>query len=123
MIRSSWDLLIWKSHTGERCKFSDMKLFTQWRPACLLTKFQCQPDNVGSHVPQLFTEQAQLPISYLRKDHVEGWRHDALVPFEERSDSPVYVQSNCMPQIKRDNIVRNLMRFPDLNIRSFGRCG
>ena len=70
-----------------------------------------------------FCEQAQLPISYLRKDHIEGWRHDVLVPFEERSDSPVYVQSNCMPQFKRDNIVRNLMKFPDLNIRSFGRCG
>ncbi|CAL8464974.1 g4509 [Coccomyxa elongata] len=69
-----------------------------------------------------YRREAQLPISYLRKDHVEGWRHDALVPFEERSDSPVYVQSNCMPQVKRDNIVRNLMKFPDLNIRSFGRC-
>ena len=68
-----------------------------------------------------FCQQAQLPISYLRKDQIDGWRHDALVPFEKRSDSPVYVQSNCKPQTKRDRIVRNLMTFPDLNVRSFGR--
>ncbi|KAK9917201.1 hypothetical protein WJX75_001812 [Coccomyxa subellipsoidea] len=69
-----------------------------------------------------YRREAQLPIGYLRKDHIEGWRHDALVSFEKRSDSPVYVQSNCRAQTKRDSIVRYLMTFPDLKIRSFGRC-
>ncbi|EIE20570.1 hypothetical protein COCSUDRAFT_57716 [Coccomyxa subellipsoidea C-169] len=69
-----------------------------------------------------YRREAQLPISYLRKDQIDGWRHDALVPFEQRSDSPVYVQSNCKPQTKRDSIVRYLMTFPELNIMSFGRC-
>ncbi|BDA50568.1 probable alpha-(1,3)-fucosyltransferase 10 [Coccomyxa sp. Obi] len=69
-----------------------------------------------------YRRESQLPVSYLREDQVESWSHDPLVPFEERSDSPVYVQSNCQTMSGRDARVRRLMEFHDLGIRSFGGC-
>lgn len=65
--------------------------------------------------------QSQLPLSYMRSDQVESWTHDPLTSFEDRSDSPAYVQSNCQTMSGRDARVRRLMEFRDLHIRSYGR--
>jgi alpha-1,3-fucosyltransferase 10 len=73
-------------------------------------------------VAVLMCTQAQVPITYLRPDQVEAWGRDPLVPFEERSDSPVYVQSNCNAISGRDLIVHHIMQFRDLKVRSYGRC-
>ena len=48
--------------------------------------------------------------------------HDPGVPFEERSDAPVYVQSNCITPSRRDVTVSHLMKFKDLGVKSYGRC-
>ena len=65
--------------------------------------------------------QSQLPITYLRNDHMDAWMHDPVVPFEQRLDSPAFVQSNCWAASGRDATVGHLMKFRDLNIRSYGR--
>ena len=65
--------------------------------------------------------QSQLPITYLRDDHVEAWTRDLGVPWEARLDSPAYVQSNCWAASGRDMIVGRLKKFRDLGIRSYGR--
>lgn len=65
--------------------------------------------------------QSQLPITYLRDDHMAAWMHDLVVPWGERLDSPAFVQSNCWAASNRDATVGHLMRFRDLGIRSYGR--
>ena len=52
---------------------------------------------------------------------MEAWLHDPPVPFEQRADSPAFVQSNCFAASGRDATVGHLMKFKDLNIRSYGR--
>ena len=74
-------------------------------------------------MPVLAPAQSQLPITYLRKDQMEAWMHDPPVPFEDRSDAPVYVQSNCITPSRRDVTISQLMKFADLGIKSFGRHG
>ncbi len=65
--------------------------------------------------------QSQLPITYLRTDQMDAWMHDPVIPFEERLDAPVYVQSNCITPSRRDAIVGALMKFEDLGLKSYGR--
>ncbi|EIE20569.1 hypothetical protein COCSUDRAFT_57715 [Coccomyxa subellipsoidea C-169] len=69
-----------------------------------------------------YRQESQLPLSYLRGDQVEIWTEDPVTPFEERSDSPAYVQSNCKTVSGRDARVRRLMEYRDLKIRSYGSC-
>jgi Glycosyltransferase family 10 (fucosyltransferase) C-term len=65
---------------------------------------------------------SDVPIPYLRPDHVsEFQRPSAVIPFSEKSNSLIYIQSNCDALSKRDDILKQLQAL-GIVLEARGKC-
>ena len=63
---------------------------------------------------------SNIPLPYLRRDHLERMFEEP-VPFAQKKDAIVYLQSNCGALSNRDDVVRGLMD-RNITVESRGRC-
>jgi alpha-1,3-fucosyltransferase 10 len=63
---------------------------------------------------------SDIPTPYLRPDHIDNFARP-LVPFAEKSNAIVYIQSNCDALSKRDDILKKLQE-QGIKLDARGRC-